>query len=210
MQALFDVSMKTFALKIFIINFLFSSSAVFAQKNKNEEINFSDDIASHRPTYSYQAPVFEGTPIRIEIIRNTENLALPDSLLTFKMDITKPLNKILDYVPEKVTVKISKPGFRVQVYVGKDREEASRIKGICLNMKKEEDAYLDYDRPNYRVKVGNFLNREDAKILYKELKRRFPEAMIVPDQVTVIKQATPDELILLRKKELEEKQKRGN
>ena len=81
---------------------------------------------------------------------------------------------------------------------------------LNFNLEKDEEAYLDYDRPNYRVKVGNFLNREDAKELYKKLKRRFPEAMIVPDQVTVIKQADQDELFLLRKKEFEEKQKKGN
>ena len=202
--------MQALIFRILILNFLLSFSTVFAQKNKKEDINFNDDIAPHRPIYTYQALVFQGVPVSIEIIRNTENLDLPDSLLVFTMDISKALNKMLDYVPEKVTVKINKPGFRVQVYVGKDRDEASRIKGICLNLKKEEDAYLDYDRPNYRVKVGNFLNREDAKILYKDLKRRFPEAMIVPDQVTVIKQATPDELMLLRKKEFEDKQKRGN
>lgn len=202
--------MRTLVLSIFSLFLFISFSGVYAQKNKKEAIRFNDDLAPHRPVYTYQATIFQGTPISFEIIRNTENLDLPDSLLAFRMDITKPLNRILDFVPEKVTVKINKPGFRVQVYVGKDREEASRIKGICLNMKKEEDAYLDYDRPNYRVKVGNFLNREDAKILYKDLKRRFPEAMIVPDQVTVIKQATPDELILLRKKEMEDKQRKGN
>lgn len=201
--------MPSFVFKTIACCLCFGFCGVYAQKNKSEDKKFEDDIAAYRPMYSYQAAVFQGTPITFEVIRNTENLNLPDSLLSPKRDITKSLNKILDYVPEKVIVKLNKPGFRVQVYAGKDREEASRIKGICLNMKKDEDAYLDYDRPNYRVKVGNFLNREDAKALYKDLKRRFPEAMIVPDQVTVIKQATPDELILLRKKELEEKQKRG-
>jgi hypothetical protein len=201
--------MRTLVFPIFSLFLFIGFSEVYAQKSKKEEGNFNDDIAPHRPVYSYQPPVFQGSPITFEVIRNAENVDLPDSLLAFKMDITKSLNKILDYVPEKVTVKISKPGFRVQVYVGKDREEASRIRGICLNLEKDEEAYLDYDRPNYRVKVGNFLNREDAKELYKKLKRRFPEAMIVPDQVTVIKQADQDELFLLRKKEFEEKQKKG-
>lgn len=202
--------MRTLFLSILTLFLFISFSEAYAQKNKKKAIKFNDDLAPHRPVYVYQATIFQGTPISFEIIRNTENLDLPDSLLAFRMDISKPLNRILDFVPEKVTVKINKPGFRVQVYVGKDREEASRVKGVCLNLKIEEDAYLDYDRPNYRVKVGNFLNREDAKVLYKELKRRFPEAMIVPDQVTVIKQATPDELILLRKKEFEDKQRKGN
>lgn len=178
---------------------------VLAQKNKEKENNFEDDVVSYRPQYTYQKPIFNGTPKVLEIKINTENLELPDSMLTAKMDITSRLNRMLDYVPEKVTVKISKPGYRVQVYVGKDRNEAASVKGRALNIERDEEAYLDYDRPNYRVKVGNFLTREDARDLYKSLKRRFPDAMIVPDQVTVIKQATPDELILLQKKELEKK-----
>jgi len=193
---------------ILLLSLLCVSFGVSAQKSKEKE-NFNDDVATHRPHYSYEKPVFNGTPKILEVKVNTENLDLHDSLLVFDMDITKKLNRMLDYVPEKVTVKISKPGYRVQVYVGKDRSEASSVKGRALNSQKDEEAYLDYDRPNYRVKVGNFLTRDDAKELYKALKRRFPDAMIVPDQVTVIKQATPDELILLQRKELEKK-KGGN
>jgi hypothetical protein len=193
-------------LKILFLSFLFVPSIVSAQKEKE---SFNDDVTSYRTLYKYEKPVFYGIPKTLEIKTNTENLDLPDSLLAFNMDITKKLNRMLDYVPEKVTVKISKPGYRVQVYVGKDRSEASSAKGRALNMQSDEEAYLDYDRPNYRVKVGNFLTREDARELYKHLKRRFPDAMIVPDQVTVIKQATPDELLLLQKKEWEKK-KGGN
>ncbi|MCU0440531.1 MAG: SPOR domain-containing protein [Raineya sp.] len=193
-------------LQILFLSFLCLPLGVLAQKEKE---SFNDDVVSYRPLYKYEKPVFHGIPKTLEIKTNSENLDLPDSLLAFNMDITKKLNKMLDYVPEKVTVKISKPGYRVQVYVGKDRNDASRAKGRALNMQKEEEAYLDYDRPNYRVKVGNFLTREDARELYKYLKRHFPDAMIVPDQVTVVKLATPDELLLLQKKEWEKK-KGGN
>lgn len=184
--------------------------SVFAQKNKKETaITFSDSIEQYLPTYQYQKPVFKGKQEIYEVVRNIENTNLPDSALNFNYAITASLNKTLDYRPEEVTVKLEKPGFRVQVYAGKDRDEAQRIRGMCLNMKFDDQAYLHYDRPNYRVKVGDFLTREDARELYRQLKKRFPEAIIVPDIVTVVKKATPDELIMLRKKEAEEKFKKG-
>ncbi|MCS6794682.1 MAG: SPOR domain-containing protein [Raineya sp.] len=187
-------------------------TSLWAQKNKKEaELTFSDSVQQYLPVYQYQRPIFKGKHETYEIIRNIENVNLPDSMLNFKYSITASLNKILDTKPEDITVKLEKPGFRVQVYSGKDREEAQRIKGLCLNMKIDEDvtAYIEYDRPNYKVKVGDFLTREDARELYRQLKKRFPEALIVPDIVTVIKKATPDELIMLRRKEAEEKLRRG-
>lgn len=195
---------------VFTIVLCITLKSVWAQKNKKDpQINFSDSIEIYLPTYQYQKPIFKGKPETYEVIRNLENTNLPDSALNFNYDITASLNKILDYKPEEVTVKLEKPGFRVQVYAGKDRDEAQRIRGMCLNMKFDDQAYLHYDRPNYRVKVGDFLTREDARELYRLLKKRFPEAIIVPDIVTIIKKATPDELIMLRRKEAEEKFKKG-
>jgi hypothetical protein len=195
---------------IFSLTLCMAMGIVFAQKNKKETaITFSDSIEQYLPTYQYQKPVFKGKQEIYEVVRNIENTNLPDSALNFNYAITASLNKTLDYRPEEVTVKLEKPGFRVQVYAGKDRDEAQRIRGMCLNMKFDDQAYLHYDRPNYRVKVGDFLTREDARELYRQLKKRFPEAIIVPDIVTVVKKATPDELIMLRKKEAEEKFKKG-
>lgn len=195
---------------IFSLMLCIALGNAFAQKSKKEsEISFSDSIERYLPTYQYQKPIFKGKHEVYEVVRNIENTNLPDSALNFNYAITANLNKILDYKPDEPTIKLEKPGFRVQVYAGKDRDEAQRIRGMCLNMKFDDQAYLHYDRPNYRVKVGDFLTREDARELYRQLKKRFPEAIIVPDIVTVIKKATPDELIMLRKKEAEEKLKKG-
>jgi hypothetical protein len=52
-------------------------------------------------------------------------------------------------------------GYRVQIYAGREAATAHRIKsealGIC-----PLPTYLIYEAPQYKVRVGNFINREDA------------------------------------------------
>lgn len=199
--------MQRFSLIILFIYAFLELSGQNRGKDANRII-FSDSIDQYLPMYQYQKPTWKGQPEVYEVVKHIELISLPKSATQFKSSITEALDEILDAKPEKVVVKLEKPGYRIQLYVGRDRDEANRIKGICLNMKIDEITYVMYDRPNYRVKVGDFLTREDARELYRTLKKRFPDAMIVPDLVTVVKEATPDELLLLRRKEAEEKLRR--
>ncbi|MDX1904401.1 MAG: SPOR domain-containing protein [Thermonemataceae bacterium] len=177
---------------------LFSPFFAVGQKNKVYE----EDLVPTLPKFTYKKPIFEGNPKIIEI-PTTSYVSADDSSWLSKMDITAKLHRIMDYVPENVIVKVKKAGYRVQLYAGTSREEGNRIKGIALNLQKDEETELTFDRPKYKVLSGNFLNREDARELYKFFKRRFPEAAIVPAMVEVVKNATPDELMQLRIQEQE-------
>jgi len=43
--------------------------------------------------------------------------------------------------------------------------------------------YLDYQAPNFKVRVGDFKKRMDAEELLLEIRKAFPAAYIVPDEV---------------------------
>ncbi len=44
--------------------------------------------------------------------------------------------------------------------------------------------YIDFDSPNYKVRVGDFINHEDAKKIYAKLKEKgFPKLYVVPCKV---------------------------
>lgn len=47
--------------------------------------------------------------------------------------------------------------------------------------------YLIYKQPYYRIRVGNFVRRDEAEAALDVVKPHFPEAFIVPDQVTVVR-----------------------
>ena len=59
-------------------------------------------------------------------------------------------------------------GFRVQVFATQDRNKAEGIKEE-LSFKFDENIYIIFEAPNYKVRIGNFLDRDDAEKLRVEL-----------------------------------------
>lgn len=85
---------------------------------------------------------------------------------------------LLDY---KQSRKIE--GYRIQIYFGGDRKEASKVKADFLRKYSEYEAYTLYQRPNFKIRVGNFRNKLETQKLYHELKETFNTVFIVPTEI---------------------------
>ena len=96
----------------------------------------------------------------------------------------------------------TRSGFRIQVYSSQNRQEADQkveeVMAWWRQLRDERDlseaypghpqeppVYLVFRQPYYRVRVGNFLSREEARRFMDLVERRFPEAFVLPDQVLV-------------------------
>ncbi len=78
------------------------------------------------------------------------------------------------------------PGFRIQVINTTDRNAAIQAKTKVYQLYPELKAYLLYQSPYFRLRVGNFLNRKDAETYQKQLSREFKQNMfIVNDTIEV-------------------------
>ncbi len=75
------------------------------------------------------------------------------------------------------------PGYRVQIYFGGNRQKASEIKMEFSNQHPDVAAYLTYQQPNYKVRVGDYRSRFDARKIFLELEGKYPTTFIVPDDV---------------------------
>jgi hypothetical protein len=75
------------------------------------------------------------------------------------------------------------PGYRIQIYIGADRAEANKIKNEFGQSHPDEEAYVHYDSPNFKVRAGNFRNKIEAQKLLHELKEKYDGAFIVPDKI---------------------------
>ncbi|MFM2189944.1 MAG: hypothetical protein RL491_330 [Bacteroidota bacterium] len=75
------------------------------------------------------------------------------------------------------------PGYRVQIFFGDNREEANTIKSDFLRIHPNMGAYLVYQQPNFKIRVGDFKTRLSAMELLSEVQTRFPMAFIVKDYV---------------------------
>jgi hypothetical protein len=73
-----------------------------------------------------------------------------------------------------------RPGYRVQLYTGPSREEAADMRVRFLE-RYNGDMYLLYDKPHYRLRVGNFIRQSDADVYAEYIKKPFPNAIVVRD-----------------------------
>ena len=74
-------------------------------------------------------------------------------------------------------------GYRIQIYFGVNRQKASEIKLSFSSQYPDMSAYLSYQQPNFKIRIGDFLNRYEAQKFLKEIDGLFPTSFIVPDDV---------------------------
>jgi hypothetical protein len=76
-------------------------------------------------------------------------------------------------------------GFRIQAANTRNRDEANAVKAELLRRFPDQNSYLLYRAPNFRVRFGNFLTQRDASQLRKTISALYPDRgiYIVPDIV---------------------------
>jgi hypothetical protein len=75
------------------------------------------------------------------------------------------------------------PGYRVQIYFGSNRQKASEVKLDFVSRYGDMAAYLTYQQPNYKVRVGDFHTRYEAFQFLKKIEGLYPTTFVVPDEV---------------------------
>lgn len=87
----------------------------------------------------------------------------------------------------------SLPGYRIHVYAGTGRQQAWDAKRRALGAFPEVPSYLEYSVPNYVVRIGDFLDRDEAYSFLRDARRFFPGAFLVTAQVKVPKPSDFDD-----------------
>lgn len=77
-------------------------------------------------------------------------------------------------------------GYRVQIYLG-DRKGQGEARKKFNELFPDYASYPDYQAPNFKVRVGDFKHRADAERLLYEVRKEFPGAFIVPDEVELLR-----------------------
>ena len=81
-------------------------------------------------------------------------------------------------------------GWRVQIYNSSgtnSRVEAQNVRKLFLSKYPEETAYLIYQPPFFKMRVGDFRTKEEAYSFYKQLLPDFPVSYLVSDQINLPK-----------------------
>ncbi len=70
-------------------------------------------------------------------------------------------------------------GYRIQLLSTTNRDEANKIKGDVLTKFTDQKAYLTYHSPYFKVRVGNFIKKEDAEKFRQQLNKYYPQGVYV-------------------------------
>ena len=80
------------------------------------------------------------------------------------------------------------PGFRIQIFF----ESGNYSKSLALEVKQEfetkylnQKAYVSFNEPYYRVRVGDFHSKIEAIGFLKKIIRKYPNAFEVEDRISI-------------------------
>jgi hypothetical protein len=98
-------------------------------------------------------------------------------------------------------IAVERQGFRVQVFSSINRRETVETEERLLDwletrsdeelrrwgIRGAQDVYNIFASPYYRIRVGNFTTRNQAMALHDALSRTFPNVLVVPDRVRIVR-----------------------
>lgn len=96
-------------------------------------------------------------------------------------DIRSAFNAYVD-----ANAKKKQTGYRIRVYfsnVQSARNESDRIAKTIVKAYPWVGVYRSFERPNFKVAVGDFRSKDDALRLFTELKRQYPEAILLEEKI---------------------------
>lgn len=156
---------------------------VFGEEEKSPNV-------STEPVLPLEEPIVPPPPVEITeapMAPAEEELVLIPPPVT-EEPIIQPPPAREPYVPEQPKVPVAAPqrvyGFRVQIFASNTEDNASRVAEDARGVFNEQ-VYIEYVAPYYKVRVGDYLTREEIEPLKnKALSLGYRGAFIVETMVT--------------------------
>ncbi|MBO0937970.1 SPOR domain-containing protein [Fibrella sp. HMF5335] len=154
-----------------------------SRSNAGSYNDYSEDLSTIRPVYGTVTPTAHTAPTAppprpVESPQKAATAAPPELL-----HVNRRVDAILDTMAVQSRRVRYAPGYRVQIYVGNERNAADAAKLQLYQLFPELSAYMTYQQPTYRLKVGDFMRRMDIDRYLPKLKAAFPSAQSQPDRV---------------------------
>ena len=102
------------------------------------------------------------------------------------------IQKLIDrHIELNATVK-RVSGWRIQLMSNSDRDEVNRAKAQFLTAHPNAKTYLTYQQPYFKLRVGDFADKNEAYKYMKDINDDFKGIFIVPDIVNVFPEGTEE------------------
>jgi hypothetical protein len=97
------------------------------------------------------------------------------------------LNSLVDQNIEANKAANGIQGYRIQLFFGSERKAAHDARSKFLQLYPDEEVYLIYQQPYFKVRVGNFRTRLEAQPLFNKVLPEFERVFIIPDKINLPK-----------------------
>lgn len=169
-----DTMKKTLNIISMICIVLLSSCAAMSQKHKGAVEAYYEDLSVVRPTF-----------VNPDTIDPKQAIKNPVAT-TFQSDLSKKAALRSDSLAD-LNKKTTIQGYRILIYKGSSSDESLKVKQQVYAVDSDLNVYTEYKQPSFRVKVGDFIDRVEANYILNDLKVNFPNSMIVPDQINLVR-----------------------
>ena len=104
-----------------------------------------------------------------------------------KIEITSSVDilNLIDLHKQKNEQTDETPGYRIQITSNNDRSKIYGIRSEVYGKFSNIKNYLEYDQPYYRLRIGDFETRLDARNYLERVIKHFPSAFIVADDIKI-------------------------
>lgn len=100
-----------------------------------------------------------------------------------KHDLADEIDSVMSIIKASRSEVKFLNGYTVQVYSGNNREQAKEAKNKVYELFEAYDPEITYIQPNFKVSVGKFYDRLEANRVYIDLKKEFPNAIVLPERI---------------------------
>lgn len=153
---------------------------------------YNEDLSAVRPVYKSPAtfsptsrPAAPATTLPAPSTAPRRNESRKTSGPAEALHVNRRLDSVLDTIAVQNRSIRYAPGYRVQIYVGNQRQEVESAKLLIYQNFPELSAYISYNQPTYKLKVGDFMRRLDAERYYASIRQLIVSAQLQADKVDV-------------------------
>ena len=93
----------------------------------------------------------------------------------------KGINVLVKKYKNLLKAKTGVEGWRVQIIFKTKKEEIQQLQIAFIKLYPEIPAYLGYEEPYYKVRVGDCKTRLEALKIKHQIRENFPGAYLVPE-----------------------------
>lgn len=115
-----------------------------------------------------------------------QNANAKDTVVVHKdprLDVFSSKQAAVNKLTAKMTSNGQYRGYRVQLLNTRSREEAFKMKSDLMQFFPSQKAYVLYQSPYFKVRIGNFPDKNDASSFRNEVAKKIPQTAYVVEDV---------------------------